>query len=74
MLLLKQNRSWVSLAPAPACFNDCQIRERIYSDGMMNKIIALPLSGTFKGHKIGMGFGPGIFWDFAGSPRDFFGS
>ena len=41
---------------------------------MMNKIIALPLSGTFKGHKIGMGFGPGIFGIFAGSPRDFFGS
>ena len=63
------------------------MRERIYSDGMMNKkhecsicnvflcVIALPLSGTFKGHKIGMGFlGPGIFFGFAGSPRDFFGS
>ena len=41
---------------------------------MMNKIIALPLSGTFKGRKIGMGFSPGIFGIFAGSPRDFFGS
>ena len=69
------------------------MRERIYSDGMMNKqtrvfnfqcflcVLALPLSGTFKGHKIGMGFfggrvifGPGIFGGFAGSPRDFFGS
>ena len=36
--------------------------------------------GTFKSHKIGMGFfeelifGPGDFWGFAGSPRDFFGS
>ena len=68
------------------------MRERIYSDGMMNKqtrvfnfqcflcVRALPLSGTFKGHKIGMGFlgglifGPGIFWGFAGSPREFFGS
>ena len=37
MLLLKQNRSWVSLAPALACLNDCQMRERIYSDGTMNK-------------------------------------
>ena len=42
--------------------------------------IALPLSGTFKGHKISMGFffllifRPGIFWGFAGSPRDSFGS
>ena len=31
-------------------------------------VIALPLSGTFKGHKISMGF----FGGFAGSPRDFF--
>ena len=46
------------------------MRERVYSDGMMNKqhecsisnaflcVIALPLSGTFEGHKIGMG----VFW------------
>ena len=46
---------------------------------MTNKIRALPLSGTFKSHKIGMGFlgvlnfGPGTFLGFAGSPRDFFG-
>ena len=45
------------------------MRERIYSDGMMNKqkpkcsisnvflsVTALPLSGTFKGQKICMGF------------------
>ena len=50
--------------------NTCSMRERIYSDGMMNKqtrvfnfqcffcVIALPLSGTFQGHKISMG----IFW------------
>ena len=46
----------------------------MYSDGMMNKkkpecsisnvslsVIALPLSGTFKGQKIGMGFFGGQF-------------
>ena len=55
------------------------MRERIYSDGIMNKIIALPLSGTFKGHKIGKGFlgglnfSPGILGGFAGSPWDFLG-
>ena len=41
---------------------------------------SLPLSGTFKGHKIGTGvlggliFVTGSFWGFAGSPKDFFGS
>ena len=53
--------------------------ERSISNGVLC-VIALPLSGTFKGHKIGMGFfwglifGPGIFLGFAGSPKDFFGS
>ena len=48
------------------------MRERTYSDGMMNKqarvfnfqcfcVIALPLSGTFLGHKIVMGFFGGQF-------------
>ena len=50
------------------------MRERIYSDGMMNKqtrvfnfhclslcVLALLLSGTFKGHKIDMGFFGGEF-------------
>ena len=53
--------------------------ERSISNGVLC-VIALPLSGNFKGHKIGMGFfgglifGPGIFWCFAGSLKDFFGS
>ena len=52
----------------------------MYSDVMMNKqtrvfifhclswVLALLLSGTFKGHKIGMGFFGVNFWS-----RDFFG-
>ena len=53
--------------------------ERSISNGVLC-VIALPLSGTFKCHKIGMGFfgglifGPWIFLGFAGSPKDFFGS
>ena len=43
--------------------------ERSISNGVLC-VIALPLSGTFNGHKIGMGF----FGGFAGSPKDFFGS
>ena len=52
----------------------------MYKTSTFFSVIALPLSGTFKGHKIGMGFfwgsifGPEIFLGFAGSPRDFFGS
>ena len=77
------------------------MRERIYSDGMMNKqtrvfnfqcflcVLPLPLSGTFKGHKIGMAFLGGLFLvqgffgvllealrfflGFVGSPREFLG-
>ena len=49
------------------------MKERIYSDGIMDKqhecsisnvflcVIALPLSGIFKGFKIGMGFLGGQF-------------
>ena len=43
-----------------------QMRERIYSDGMMNKqtrvfnfqclSLCFSITGTFKGHKSGMGF------------------
>ena len=53
--------------------------ERSISNGVLC-VIASPLSGTFKGYKIGMGFFgglifcPGIFWGFAGSPKDFFWS
>ena len=53
--------------------------EHSISNGVLC-IIALPLSGTFKDHKIGMGFfgglifGPGIFLGFTGSWKDFFGS
>ena len=42
--------------------NECSI------SNVFNCVVALPLSGPFKGHKIGMGFiwglifGPGIFW------------
>ena len=41
-------------------------------------VIAVLLSGTFKSHKIGMGFWDsflvqGFFWGFAGSPRDSLG-
>ena len=52
----------------------------VYKTSTFLCVIALPLSGTFKGNKIGTGFfgglifGPGIFLGFAGSPRDFFGS
>ena len=53
---------------ALACLNDCQMREKICSDGIMNEqtrvfdlqcflcVVALPPFGTFKGHKIGMVF------------------
>ena len=52
------------------------MRERIYSDGMMNKqtisnvflcVIALPLSGTLKGTKSAWDFLGVNFWS-----RDFF--
>ena len=72
-----------------------QLREGLYSDGMMNKqtqvfnfqcfslcySINYPFLELLRATKppgdffcIGVNFGPGIFWGFAGSPRDYFGS